>query len=89
MTDIRTVQMALTRDSIHVATFLDVASELKSLVLVKINSTDYMTLDKTIGITNRISSIKLRNRDTRTVSFRSITAFIWLSNLLIGCFSIL
>ena len=89
MTDIRTVQMALTRDSIHVATFLDVVSELKSLVLVRINLTDYMTLDKTIGITNRISSIKLRNRDTRTVSLRSITAFIWLSNLLIGCFSIL
>ena len=68
MTDIRTVQMALTRDSKHAAMFLDVALELKSLVLVRINSTDYMTLDKTIGITNRISSIKLRNRDSRTLS---------------------
>ena len=67
--------MAQMRDSIHVVTFLDVVSELKSLVLVRINSTGYMTLDKTIGITNHISSIKLRNRDTRNVSFRSITAF--------------
>lgn len=65
--------MALMRDSIHVVTFLNVVSGLKSLVLVKIKSTDYMTLDKTIGITNHISSIKLRNRDTRTVSFRTVT----------------